>query len=86
MPPIPRLGSRGGHPKSTKKRYEKKVLKQSSLKRPLGCHGEPWGAPGSQNEANMDAERLPKEVPKHRFFKIGWKTEKCNKNMLFITF
>ena len=72
------LGGPGGHPKSTKKRYEKQVLKKRSLKRPLGCHGEPRGAPGSQNEAKMDAKRLPKEVKKHSFLKIGWKTEKCD--------
>ena len=62
------------------------MLKKRSLNRPLGCHGEPRGAPGSQNEAKIDAKRLPKEVQKHRFFRIGWKTEKCNKNTLFARF
>ncbi len=73
------------HPKSSQKRNENKVLKKRSLNRPLGCHGEPRGAPGSQNEANMDAKRLPKDVKKHGFFGIGWKTEKCDENTLFTT-
>ena len=80
-----RFGGPGGHPKSIKKRYEKQVLKKSSLKRPLGCHGEPRGAPGSQNDAKMNTTRLPKDVKKHRFFSIGRKTEKCKENTLFIT-
>ncbi len=79
------FGEPGGHPKSSKKRNENKVLKKRSLNRPLGCHGEPRGAPGSQNEANMDAKRLPKDVKKHGFFGIGWKTEKCDENTLFTT-
>ena len=81
----PSFGDPGGHPKSTKKRHEKQVLKKRSLKRPLGCHGEPRGAPGSQNEAKMDAKRLPKDVQKRRFFRIGRKTEKCKENILFTT-
>ena len=79
------LGTQGGHPKSTKKRYEKQVLKKRSLKRPLGCHGEPRGAPGSQNEAKMDTKRLPKDIQEHRFFRTGRKTEKCKENILFTT-
>ena len=77
-------GSRG-NPKLTKKRHEKNVLKKMSLKRPLGCHGEPRGAPGSQNDAKMDAKRLPKDVQKRRFFRIGRKMEKCKENILFTT-
>ena len=61
------------------------MLKKRSLKRPLGCHGEPRGAPGSQNEAKMDAKRLPKDVKKRCFFRIGRKTEKCKENILFTT-
>ena len=79
------LENPGDHPKSTKKRYEKQVLKKRSLKRPLGCHGEPRGAPGSQNEAKMDAKRLPKEVKKHCILNIGWKTQKCDENILYTT-
>ena len=81
----PSFGDPAGHPKSIEKRYEKQVLKKSSLKRPLGCHGEPRGAPGSQNEAKMDTKRLPKDIKKHRFFRIGRKTEKCKENTLFTT-
>ena len=61
------------------------MLKKRSLKRPLGCHGEPRGAPGSQNEAKLDTKRFPKDVKKHCFFSAGWKTEKCKENTLFIT-
>ena len=33
----------------------------------------------------MDAKRLPKDVKKRRFFRIGRKTEKCKENILFTT-
>ena len=64
---------------------EKSCPKKRSQKRPLGCHGEPRGAPGSQNEAKVDAKRLPKDIQKRRFFRIGRKTEKCKENTLFTT-
>ena len=79
------FGDPGGHPKSIEKRYEKQVLKKRSLKRPLGCHGEPQGAPGSQIEAKMAAKRLPKEVQKLLFFRFGWKNEESEENTLFTT-
>ena len=69
----PSFGDPGGHPKSIKKRIENKVLKKRFQKRPLGCHGEPQGAPGSQIEAKMAAKRLPKELQKLLFFRFGWK-------------
>ena len=61
------------------------MLQKSSLKRPLVRHGKPVGAPGNQNEAKMDTKRLPKDVQKRRFFRIGRKTEKCKENILFTT-
>jgi len=60
----------GGHPESTKKRYENKVLKKRSQKRPLGVPGEPRGAPGSPNEAKKGARRVPKEVQKRCFYML----------------
>ena len=61
------------------------MLKNRSLNRPLGSHGETWGAPGSQHEAKMDAKRLPKDVQKRCFFRTGRKTEQCKENTLFTT-
>ena len=54
------FGEPQGHPKSIKKRCEKQVLKKMSPKRPLGLHGGPQGAPGSQMEPKWEQKGSPK--------------------------
>ena len=80
---VPRIGNPRGNPKSPQKRYEKPVLKKKFQKRFWEPHGESQGAPGSPNEAKMEANRFPKEIQKRRFFRFGWENDKCHENILF---
>ena len=82
---VPRIGGPPGSPKSVKKRYGKPVLKKRSQNRFWGAHGEPQGAPGSPNEAKMEAKRLQKRSPKRHCLRLGWENGKCNENILFAT-